>query len=229
MEPLCRRSSTTTSVDDRGALKISHEGRVRLSELEQQLRSGRDRDETGLLWAKRHLTTDLAIAVLSASQKAPLSVAFADGARPAHRRRGGRSSRGAPRRPSGQGRRDGHCAQPRDVEGAGDVRHELRVGPPSTSSPRRRPARSMAAGGRSGASATAAARRAGQSRCCSRHAPLVGAGTAGILSAQLGDGRIGGANGPAELKKLQILQVRLGTQSPSGPPNALKNCADPLG
>jgi len=41
--------------------------------------------------------------------------------------------------------------------------------------------------------------------------------------------RIGGANGPAELKKLQIIQVRLGTRSPSGPPKALENCADPLG
>jgi len=41
--------------------------------------------------------------------------------------------------------------------------------------------------------------------------------------------RIGGANGPAELKKLQIVQVRLGTRSPSGPPDALENSADPLG
>ncbi|WP_438039821.1 GGDEF domain-containing protein [Sorangium sp. So ce128] len=60
------------------SLTISHKGRVRLSELEQQLRTGRDRDETGLLWAKRHLETDLAIALLSASNEAPLSVAFLD-------------------------------------------------------------------------------------------------------------------------------------------------------
>jgi len=59
-------------------LKISHRGRVRLSELEQQLKTGRDRDETGLLWAKRHVLVDLAIAILSASQDAPLSVAFLD-------------------------------------------------------------------------------------------------------------------------------------------------------
>lgn len=59
-------------------LEISHKGRVRLSELEQQLRTGRDRDETGLLLAKRHLTTDLAIALLSASNDAPLSVVFLD-------------------------------------------------------------------------------------------------------------------------------------------------------
>jgi hypothetical protein len=33
---------------------------------------------------------------------------------------------------------------------------------------------------------------------------------------------MGGAKGPAELKKMQILQVRLGTRSPSGLPNALQ-------
>ncbi|KYF61552.1 hypothetical protein BE11_12795 [Sorangium cellulosum] len=59
-------------------LTISHKGRVRLSELEQQLRTGRDRDETGLLWAKRHLDTDLAISLLSASNETPLSVVFLD-------------------------------------------------------------------------------------------------------------------------------------------------------
>lgn len=59
-------------------LSISHKGRVRLSELEQQLRTGRDRDETGLLWAKRHLETDLSIKLLSAREDAPLSVAFLD-------------------------------------------------------------------------------------------------------------------------------------------------------
>ena len=134
---------------------------------------------------------DLAIAVLSASQKAPLSVAFADGARPAHRRRGGRSSRGAPRRPSGQGRHAMGTARSRATWRAQAISAtNCASAQPLTSSPRRRPARSMAAGGRSGASATAAARRAGQSRCCSRHAPLVGAGTAGIRSAQRGDGRI---------------------------------------
>lgn len=59
-------------------LKISHKGRVRLSELEQQLQTGRDHDDTGLLWAKRHLTTDLAIAVLSASTETPISFVFLD-------------------------------------------------------------------------------------------------------------------------------------------------------
>lgn len=59
-------------------LRMCHKGRVRLSELEQQLKTSRDRDETGLLWAKRHLRTDLAIAILSASAATPLSVAFLD-------------------------------------------------------------------------------------------------------------------------------------------------------
>ncbi|WP_437546090.1 diguanylate cyclase [Sorangium sp. So ce367] len=59
-------------------LRIGHRGRVRLSELEQQLKTGRDRDETGLLWAKRHIETDLAIALLSASTEASLSVVFLD-------------------------------------------------------------------------------------------------------------------------------------------------------
>lgn len=60
------------------SIAISHKGRVRLSELEQQLRSGRDRDPTGLCLAKRHLSTDLAIAVLHASPETPLSLAFID-------------------------------------------------------------------------------------------------------------------------------------------------------
>jgi diguanylate cyclase (GGDEF)-like protein len=60
------------------ALKISHWGRVRLSELQQQLRAGRDRDETGLLWSKRHLPIDLAIAITSTGEDRPLAVAFLD-------------------------------------------------------------------------------------------------------------------------------------------------------
>lgn len=59
-------------------LRISHRGRVRLSELQQQLKTGRDRDETGLLWAKRHVMTDLIAAILAASTETPLSVAFLD-------------------------------------------------------------------------------------------------------------------------------------------------------
>jgi diguanylate cyclase (GGDEF)-like protein len=59
-------------------LQISHKGRVRLSELEQQLKTGRSRDPTGLCLARRHLITDLAIALTYASKDAPLSVIFLD-------------------------------------------------------------------------------------------------------------------------------------------------------
>lgn len=59
-------------------LHISHKGRVRLSELEQQLKTGRDRDPTGLCLAKRHLLIDLAIVVLSVDKDSPLSVVFLD-------------------------------------------------------------------------------------------------------------------------------------------------------
>ncbi|MDI1484498.1 GGDEF domain-containing protein [Polyangium sp. y55x31] len=58
--------------------RISHKGRVRLSELQQQLRTGRDRDPTGLCLAKRHLETDLTIALMSASNETPLSVVYLD-------------------------------------------------------------------------------------------------------------------------------------------------------
>lgn len=76
-EDLWRLRSTRSGLAN-VTLSISHKGRVRLSELEQQLRTGRDRDETGLLWAKRHLETDLSIKILSAGEDAPLSVAFLD-------------------------------------------------------------------------------------------------------------------------------------------------------
>ncbi|SRR6266851_2074430 len=59
-------------------LRINHKGRVRLSELEQALQAGRDRDPTGLMLSKRHLDRDLAIAVISARPEMPVSVAFLD-------------------------------------------------------------------------------------------------------------------------------------------------------
>ncbi|MDI3290137.1 diguanylate cyclase [Polyangium sp. 15x6] len=59
-------------------LKITHKGRVRLSELQQQLRTGRGRDPTELCVAMRHMETELAIALLSASNETPLSVAYLD-------------------------------------------------------------------------------------------------------------------------------------------------------
>lgn len=59
-------------------LRISHKGRIRLAELAQQLKTGRDRDDTGILWARRHVLVDLAAAILEAREDAPLSVAFLD-------------------------------------------------------------------------------------------------------------------------------------------------------
>jgi diguanylate cyclase (GGDEF)-like protein len=59
-------------------LYIGHRGRVRLSELQQQLKTGRDRDPTGLCVAKRHLLTDLAVALTSVDKATPLSVVFLD-------------------------------------------------------------------------------------------------------------------------------------------------------
>lgn len=69
-----RRPSSSSVVN----LYIGHRGRVRLSELKQQLKSGRDRDETGLLWDKRHLLTDLSIELLTADKENPLYVLFLD-------------------------------------------------------------------------------------------------------------------------------------------------------
>ncbi|WP_437902921.1 GGDEF domain-containing protein [Sorangium sp. So ce327] len=59
-------------------LTIGHKGRVRLSELQQQLKTGRDRDPTGLCVARRHLEIDLAIAILAVSQGQPLTIAYLD-------------------------------------------------------------------------------------------------------------------------------------------------------
>jgi diguanylate cyclase (GGDEF)-like protein len=59
-------------------LRIGHRGRVRLSELRRQLKTGRDRDPTGICLARRHLLTDLAVALTATDKDAPLSVVFID-------------------------------------------------------------------------------------------------------------------------------------------------------
>lgn len=59
-------------------LQISHAGRVRLSELEQALQTGRDRDPFGILLNQRHVHTDLAIAITRATGQSPLSIAYLD-------------------------------------------------------------------------------------------------------------------------------------------------------
>jgi len=60
------------------AFRINHKGRLRVAELEHALQTGRDRDPTGLMFSKRHLDRDLAIAILSARPETPVSVAFLD-------------------------------------------------------------------------------------------------------------------------------------------------------
>lgn len=59
-------------------LQISHRGSVRRSELEQALKTGRAREEFGILLAGRYWERDLSIALLGASTAAPVSVAFLD-------------------------------------------------------------------------------------------------------------------------------------------------------
>jgi diguanylate cyclase (GGDEF)-like protein len=61
-----------------GTLFMTHRGRVRLSELKQALRSGREREPFGILWDGRYAELDLQIMLLDASTKAPLSVVFMD-------------------------------------------------------------------------------------------------------------------------------------------------------
>ena len=59
-------------------VKISHQGRIRKYELEQQLRSGREKEPFGILISRRHLQTDLTIALLKCHANAPVSVAILD-------------------------------------------------------------------------------------------------------------------------------------------------------
>jgi diguanylate cyclase (GGDEF)-like protein len=61
-----------------GAFRLSHPGRVRLSELKQVLRSGREREPFGILWDARHWEQDLQVALVDASDGTPLTVAYLD-------------------------------------------------------------------------------------------------------------------------------------------------------
>ncbi len=60
------------------ALRINHKGRLRLSELEQALQTGRDREPFRILLAQRHVATDLAIAITSATEYSSLTLAYID-------------------------------------------------------------------------------------------------------------------------------------------------------
>jgi len=59
-------------------VKISHQGRVRKSEIEQQLRSGRDREPFGILISKRHLQIDLVLALVKCDSQSPVNVGVID-------------------------------------------------------------------------------------------------------------------------------------------------------
>lgn len=59
-------------------LRIGHSGRIRLSELEQQLKAGRERDKFGILLDGRHMERAARIAITKVRADHPLSIVFAD-------------------------------------------------------------------------------------------------------------------------------------------------------
>jgi diguanylate cyclase (GGDEF)-like protein len=83
---LMRRSAEVQYWDDIGqvlrkqqvTLRLSHKGRVRISELRDALTTGKYRDPSGLLWSKRHYERDFTVAVLGAGAGSPLSLAVLD-------------------------------------------------------------------------------------------------------------------------------------------------------
>lgn len=60
------------------SVRISHKGRVRLAELEQAIKAGREREPFGILLGARYWERDLSIALLSASTDAPVALCFLD-------------------------------------------------------------------------------------------------------------------------------------------------------
>jgi diguanylate cyclase (GGDEF)-like protein len=59
-------------------LALTHRGRVRLSELKQALRAGREREPFGILWDVRHWEQELQVAILDAREGSPLALAYLD-------------------------------------------------------------------------------------------------------------------------------------------------------
>jgi len=59
-------------------IRLTHAGRVRLSELKHNLRAGREREPFGVLWDVRHWKLDAHIAILEAREDAPLAFAYLD-------------------------------------------------------------------------------------------------------------------------------------------------------
>ena len=60
------------------SMRISHKGRIRLAELEHAIKTGREREPFGILYGARYWERDLRIALLSASQDAPVALCFLD-------------------------------------------------------------------------------------------------------------------------------------------------------
>lgn len=60
------------------SMRISHKGRIRLAELEQSIKSGREREPFGILYNAKYWERDLRIALLSASAKTPVALCFLD-------------------------------------------------------------------------------------------------------------------------------------------------------
>jgi diguanylate cyclase (GGDEF)-like protein len=59
-------------------LWVTHLGRVRVSELKQSLRAGREREPFEILWDGRHWERDVQIAILDTNEGSPLSLAYMD-------------------------------------------------------------------------------------------------------------------------------------------------------
>ncbi len=59
-------------------LRLTHLGRVRISELKQALRAGREREPFGILWDVRHWEQDVQLAILETREESPLAIAYLD-------------------------------------------------------------------------------------------------------------------------------------------------------
>jgi diguanylate cyclase (GGDEF)-like protein len=57
---------------------ITHEGRLRLAELRETLKSNRNREPFGILWDGRHFETDVRIALLGARPESAICITYLD-------------------------------------------------------------------------------------------------------------------------------------------------------
>jgi diguanylate cyclase (GGDEF)-like protein len=59
-------------------LRINHKGRIRLAELQQAIKTGREREPFGILLNARYWERDLRVALLAASKSTPVALCFLD-------------------------------------------------------------------------------------------------------------------------------------------------------